>query len=338
MATVLVTGGCGFIGSHFVRHLLATDATASVVNFDALTYAGNLANLADVTPNHRYHFVKGDVTDREAVRTALRQFGVTDVIHFAAESHVDRSIQDSGPFLRTNVIGTQILLDAAREFGVKKYVQVSTDEVYGSLGDTGLFTEETPIQPNSPYSASKAAADLLVRAYEHTFHLHAVTTRCSNNYGPFQFPEKLIPLFISNLLADRTVPVYGDGQQIRDWIHVLDHCRGVEAAWRNGKPGHVYNFGGKCEKANLDLTHLLLDLLGKPKSLIQYVADRPGHDRRYAIDCSKAERELGWKPLVTFDKGLKETIDWYKANGDWVAAIRNKDYLSYYEKQYGKPA
>jgi dTDP-glucose 4,6-dehydratase len=335
MATVLVTGGCGFIGSNFIRHILQTDPTTTIVNFDSLTYAGNLANLSDVKSHPRYTFVHGDVTDRDAVRKALGQ-GITDVIHFAAESHVDRSIQDSGPFLRTNVIGTQILLDAAREFKVKKYVQVSTDEVYGSLGPTGLFTEETPLHPNSPYSASKAGADMLVQAYEHTFGLHAVITRCSNNYGPYQFPEKLIPLFVTNIMADRQVPVYGDGQQIRDWIHVLDHCRGVEAAWRNGKSGHVYNFGGKCEKTNLDLTHLLLELLGKPKSLINYVADRPGHDRRYAIDCSKAERELGWQPIVPFDRGLKETIDWYKANGTWIDGIRTKEYLSYYEKQYGK--
>ena len=334
MPTLLVTGGCGFIGSHFVRHLLATDPAVHVVNFDALTYAGNLANLTDVEGHPRYTFVKGDVTDREQVRAAMGR-GVTDVVHFAAESHVDRSIQDSGPFVRTNVIGTQVLLDAAREFHVAKYVQVSTDEVYGSLGDTGLFTEETPLHPNSPYSASKAGADLLVQAYQHTFGMPAVITRCSNNYGPYQFPEKLIPLFVSNLLADQQVPVYGDGMQVRDWIHVLDHARGVEAAWRRGRSGEVYNFGGKCEKANLHLTHLLLELLGKPRTLIKYVADRLGHDRRYAIDCAKAEKELGWAPQVSFEAGLRETIDWYKANGVWVAAIKNKDYLSYYEKQYG---
>ncbi len=335
MSTLLVTGGCGFIGSNFVRHLLATDPGVSVVNLDALTYAGNLANLADVEKNPRYTFVKGDITDRDAVRAVMGK-GITDVIHFAAESHVDRSIQDSGPFLRTNVLGTQLLLDAAREFGVKKYVQVSTDEVYGSLGDTGLFTEETPLHPNSPYSASKAGADMLVQAYQHTFGLPAVITRCSNNYGPYQFPEKLIPLFVTNILADQQVPVYGDGQQVRDWIHVMDHCTGVEAAWRKGTPGEVYNFGGKCEKTNLDLTYTLLDLLGKPRSLIKYVKDRPGHDRRYAIDCAKAERELGWAPAWTFERGIRETIDWYQANATWVAGIKTKDYLSYYEKQYGK--
>ena len=335
MPTVLVTGGCGFIGSNFVRHLLATDPGVSVVNLDALTYAGNLANLADLAGHKRYTFIKGDITSRDDVRAAMQR-GITDVIHFAAESHVDRSIQDSGPFVRTNVLGTQILLDAAREFKVAKFVQVSTDEVYGSLGTTGLFTEETPLHPNSPYSASKAAADLLAQAYHHTFGLPVVTTRCSNNYGPYQFPEKLIPLFVTRLLNNETVPVYGDGQQIRDWIHVLDHCRGVEAAWRKGVPGKVYNFGGRCEMANLALTKLLLKLLGKPDTLIQYVADRLGHDRRYAIDCTKAERELGWAPQATFDTGLAETIAWYQTNAAWVAAIKNKDYLSYYEKQYGK--
>ena len=334
MPTLLVTGGCGFIGSNFIRHLLTTDATVSVINFDALTYAGNLANLTDVVKHPRYRFVKGDITNRDDVRNVMK-LGVTDVIHFAAESHVDRSIQDSGPFMRTNVIGTQILLDAAREFSVAKYVQVSTDEVYGSLGPTGLFTEQTPLDPSSPYSASKAASDMLVKAYQHTFGMNAVITRCSNNYGPYQFPEKLIPLFITNLLNDQPVPVYGDGQQIRDWIHVLDHARGVEAAWRLGRSGEVYNFGGRCEKANLDLTHLLIDLLGKPRTLIRYVADRLGHDRRYAIDSTKAERELGWMPKISFETGLQQTIDWYKTNSEWIAGIKNKDYLKYYEKQYG---
>jgi dTDP-glucose 4,6-dehydratase len=328
MATLLVTGGCGFIGSNFVRRLLGTDESVRVVNFDALTYAGNPANLAGLETHPRYRFVKGDVTDRDAVRAAMD--GVTDVIHFAAESHVDRSIQDSGPFVRTNVVGTQILLDAAREFAVKKYVQVSTDEVYGSLGPTGLFTEKTPLDPSSPYSASKAAADLLVKAYHHTFGMPAVITRCSNNYGPYQFPEKLIPLFVTNLMNDKQVPVYGDGQQVRDWIHVADHCAGVEAAWRCGKPGEVYNFGGRCEKTNLELTHTLLDLLGKPKTLIKYVEDRLGHDRRYAIDCTKAEAELGWTPKTDFATGLRETIDWYRANGPWLEGIRDGSYRNNY--------
>jgi dTDP-glucose 4,6-dehydratase len=335
MPTVMVTGGCGFIGSNFIRHLLAVDDDVRIVNLDCLTYAGNLANLADISGNDRYRFVKGDITNRDQVRSVM-QLGVTDVINFAAESHVDRSIQDSGPFVRTNVIGTQVLLDAAREFGVEKYVQISTDEVYGSLGAAGYFTEETPLHPNSPYSASKAGADVLVQAYHHTFGVPALITRCSNNYGPFQFPEKVIPLFITNLLRDEPVPVYGDGLQVRDWIHVLDHCRGVEAAWRRGTPGEIYNFGGRCEMPNIELTRLLLRLLDKPESLIRHVEDRLGHDRRYAIDSTKAERELDWKPRVPFRKGLAETIDWYKANTAWVAAIRNMEYLSYYERQYGR--
>src|SRR5262245_49673235 len=336
MATILVTGGCGFIGSNFIRHLLRTDAGASVINFDCLTYAGNLENLVDVASHPRYRFVHGDITDRPAVERAIA--GVDVLINFAAESHVDRSIMDSAPFVHTNVIGTQVLLDVARARKVGRYVQVSTDEVYGTLGPTGYFTEETPLQPNSPYSASKAAADLLVRSYVHTFGMNAVITRCSNNYGPFQFPEKLIPLFISNLMEDRSVPVYGDGMQVRDWIHVHDHCAGVDAAWRKGRAGEVYNFGGRCEKPNLELTHSLLDLLGKPRTLIRHVQDRPGHDRRYAIDCSKAERELGWRPEVKFDDGLRETIAWYRANGEWVARIRSGDYLRYYERQYGNRA
>jgi dTDP-glucose 4,6-dehydratase len=334
MAPLMVTGGCGFIGSNFIRHLLETDPNVSIINFDALTYAGNLANLSDLADNPRYRFVKGDVANRDDVR-AVVSAGVNGIVHFAAESHVDRSIQDSGPFIRTNVLGTQILLDAAKEFQVQRYVQVSTDEVYGSLGSTGFFTEDTPLAPNSPYAASKTAADLLVRAYVHTFGLNAVITRCSNNYGPYQFPEKLIPLFVSNLVADQQVPVYGDGQQVRDWIHVLDHNRAVELVWRSGRQGEVYNIGGRCEKTNLELTLKLLELLGKPKTLIRYVADRPGHDRRYAIDCSKIERELGWRPQITFDDGLRDTIRWYLDNQAWVNTIRSGDYLKYYERQYG---
>jgi dTDP-glucose 4,6-dehydratase len=334
MAPLLVTGGCGFIGSNFIRHLLETDAAISILNFDALTYAGNLANLSDLSGNPRYQFVKGDVANRDEVRAVIRS-GVGGIIHFAAESHVDRSIQDSGPFIRTNVLGTQVLLDAAKEFQIPRYVQVSTDEVYGSLGPTGFFTEDTPLAPNSPYAASKTAADLLVRAYVHTFGLNAVITRCSNNYGPYQFPEKLIPLFVSNLLADKQVPVYGDGQQVRDWIHVRDHNRAVELVWRFGRGGEVYNIGGRCEKANLELTLTLLELLGKPKSLIRYVEDRPGHDRRYAIDCTKIERELGWRPQIAFAEGLSETIRWYLDNQAWVNTIRSGDYLKYYERQYG---
>jgi dTDP-glucose 4,6-dehydratase len=333
MTPMLVTGGCGFIGSNFVRYILEQEPDVHVVNFDALTYAGNLANLAELAEHPRYRFRHGDVTDREAVREALR--GVHSVVHFAAESHVDRSIQDSGPFVRTNVLGTQVLLDAARAAGVARFVQVSTDEVYGSLGPTGAFREDTPLAPNSPYAASKAAADLLVRSYVHTFAFPALVTRCSNNYGPYQFPEKLIPLFISNLLRDEPVPVYGDGQNVRDWIHVRDHCAAVHAVWKRGRVGEVYNIGGRSERTNLQLTHALLDALGKPPSLIRYVPDRPGHDRRYAIDCSKIERELGWQPAVVFEDGLRETIAWYRAHGDWIAAIRTGEYLKYYERQYG---
>jgi dTDP-glucose 4,6-dehydratase len=320
MTTVLVTGGCGFIGSNFIRWLLETDPGVSIINFDALTYAGNLDNLADVAGSPCYRFVKGDVTDRRAVRNVLAG-GVDAIIHFAAESHVDRSIHDSGPFVRTNLLGTQVLLDSAREFRVGRYVQVSTDEVYGSLGSTGAFTEETPLAPNSPYAASKASADLLVRSYVQTFDLPAVVTRCSNNYGPYQFPEKLIPLFITKLMRDEPVPVYGDGGQVRDWIHVLDHCRAIERVWRRGRVGEVYNVGGRCEKTNLELTHTLLDLLGKPQSLISHVTDRLGHDRRYAIDCTKIQRELGWRPEVSFEEGLRETAYWYREHAEWTKSV-----------------
>ena len=337
MQPLLVTGGCGFIGSNYVRYLLETDPEIHVVNIDALTYAGNLANLADLEKHPRYEFVYGDITDKAAVRKAIGN-GVCGIVNFAAESHVDRSIMDSGPFIRTNILGTQVLLDAAREFSVPRFVQVSTDEVYGSLGATGMFTETTPLAPSSPYSASKAAADMLALAYQHTFGLPVVITRCSNNYGPYQFPEKLLPLFITNLFNDQPVPVYGDGMQIRDWIHVRDHCAGIDTVRRKGRLGEVYNLGGRCEKANIEITHLLLDLIGKPKTLIRHVKDRPGHDRRYAIDCSKAERELGWSPRIAFDKGMSETIAWYRGNKNWVDTIRSGDYLKYYERQYGRAA
>jgi dTDP-glucose 4,6-dehydratase len=316
MSTVLVTGGCGFIGSNFVRYLIETDPVSRVVNFDALTYAGNLNNLADIARHPHYRFVGGDITDRDAVRAAVGG-GIDVLIHFAAESHVDRSIHDATPFVRTNVLGTQVLLDAAREFKIGRYVQISTDEVYGSLGPGGFFTEETPLAPNSPYAASKAAADLLVKSYVHTFGLPALITRCSNNYGPYQFPEKLIPLFITNLLRDQQVPVYGDGLNVRDWIHVRDHCTAIDRVWRHGKIGEVYNIGGRAERTNLELTHTLLQVMGKPASLIRYVADRLGHDRRYAIDCSKIENELGWRPTVTFEEGLRQTVKWYQDHKAW---------------------
>jgi dTDP-glucose 4,6-dehydratase len=336
-APILITGGCGFIGSNFVRYCREAHPDTPIVNLDLLTYAGNPANLADLANDPGYRFVHGDIADRETVRRTIGP-GVAALINFAAESHVDRSILDSGPFVRTNVVGTQVLLDAARELKVPRFVQVSTDEVYGSLGPTGFFTETTSLAPNSPYAASKAAADLLVRSYVHTFGMDAVITRCSNNYGPYQFPEKLIPLFISNLMRDEPVPVYGDGLQVRDWIHVRDHCRAIDLAWRKGRAGEVYNVGGRSEKTNLDLTHTLLDLLGKPRTLIRYVADRLGHDRRYAIDCAKVERELGWQPEIPFADGLRDTVRWYADHADWVAAIRTGAYLQYYRKQYGPAA
>jgi len=323
---LLVTGGCGFIGSNFVRHVLATDPRARVTNLDALTYAGNPENLADLADDPRYRFVRGDVADGPAVR-ALAAEGFDAIVHFAAESHVDRSIGDALPFLRTNVVGTQCLLDAARAAGTPRFVHVSTDEVYGTLGpDDPPFTESTPLAPNSPYAASKAASDLLVRAACHTHGIDAVVTRCSNNYGPYQFPEKLIPLFITNALADVPLPVYGDGRQVRDWIHVLDHCRGIDAALRRGRAGAVYNFGGRAERYNLDVTRLVLGLTGRPETLIRHVADRPGHDRRYAVECALAERELGWRPTVAFEAGLAETVAWYRGNARWVERVKSGAY------------
>ncbi len=334
MANLLLTGGCGFIGSNLVRHLLEVEPDWTVINFDALTYAGNPANLNDLKDHPRYRFVKGDITERAQVRDAMSQ-GVKIIMHLAAESHVDRSILDSGPFVRTNVLGTQILLDAARQFKVERFLHVSTDEVYGSLGATGFFTEDTPLAPNSPYAASKAASDLLVRSYHHTFGLPAVITRCSNNYGPYQFPEKLLPLFITNLMADQSVPVYGDGLQVRDWIHVRDHCAALHRVCKHGQPGQVYNIGGRCERTNLEMTHTLLKILGKPPSLIRHIVDRLGHDRRYAIDCAKIEKELGWRPAITFEDGLKATVRWYQENGAWVESVRSGAYRQYYERQYG---
>lgn len=327
MTNILVTGGCGFIGSEFVRQQLANHPHVSIVNLDLLTYAGNPENLAAVRDHPRYKFQRGDIGDRDLVVRLLKETRFDAIVNFAAESHVDRSLVDSGPFVRTNVLGTQVLLDvASRKPNQPRFVQVSTDEVYGSLGPTGAFTEETPLAPNSPYSASKGAADLLARAYHHSFQLPVIITRCSNNYGPFQFPEKLLPLFITNLLADQPVPVYGTGKNVRDWIHVSDHCRGIDAALRHGLAGEVYNFGGRTEKTNLEITHLLLDLMGKPDSLIRYVTDRPGHDLRYAVDCTKAERDLGWKLQIAFSEGLRATIDWYLQNPGWVERIKSGEY------------
>ena len=335
MTRILLTGGCGFIGSNLVHSILESSADAYIINLDALTYAGNPANLEDIAGDARYRFIHGSVTDRELVRQIFED-GVDSVIHLAAESHVDRSIQDSSPFVQTNIVGTQVLLDMAREFGIRRYLQVSTDEVYGSLGPTDAFRETTPLAPNSPYAASKAAADLLVRSYGHTFGVPAMISRCSNNYGPYQFPEKLIPLFITRLMQNESVPVYGDGLQVRDWLHVRDHCAALWRIWQDGKAGEVYNIGGRTEKTNLELTRLLLRMLDKPDSLIEYVKDRPGHDRRYAIDCTKLEKELGWKPQVSFEQGMKETIAWYKEHPEWIASIRSGAYMHYLKRQYGE--
>lgn len=335
MQSLLVTGGCGFIGSNFILYQLEHYPQQRIINLDKLTYAGNPENLADVEHDPRYRFVRSDICDRTAVCEILKRYQVDAVVNFAAESHVDRSILDSQPFVQTNILGVAVLMDACREAGVRRFVQVSTDEVYGSLGPTGRFTEETPLAPNSPYAASKAAADLLVRSYCQTFDFPAVITRCSNNYGPRQFPEKLIPLFIANALADEPLPLYGRGENVRDWIHVLDHCRGIDAALRRGRPGEVYNFGGNFELRNIDLTRKLLAVLGKPESLIRFVEDRPGHDWRYAIDSSKAERELGWKPQIPFEEGLRETIRWYREHAEWVRRVRSGEYRRYYEQQYG---
>lgn len=331
-AVLLVTGGAGFIGSNFIRYLLREYPGYRVVNLDKLTYAGNLENLRDLEGNPRYHFVRGDIADRRLVDGLCA--GVQAIVNFAAESHVDRSIEDPGVFLKTNVEGTQVLLEGARKHAVGRFIQVSTDEVYGSLGPTGYFTEETPLAPNSPYSASKAAADLLVRAYHETYGLPAMITRCSNNYGPYQFPEKLIPLFVTNALEDKPLPLYGDGLNVRDWIHVEDHCRALDLVLHRGRPGEVYNIGGGNECTNLEITRGILEVLGKPESLVTFVADRPGHDRRYAIDASKIRRELGWEPRIPFAEGLRATVRWYVENRAWWEKIKSGEYLDYYERMY----
>ncbi len=334
---LLVTGGCGFIGTGFIRMLLRERPGARVVNLDALTYAGNPANLEDTAREYgdRYQFVQADIADVDAVTAVLAAHSFDAILNFAAESHVDRSIVNATPFVRTNVLGTQVLLDAARKAGVGRYVQISTDEVYGTLGPGGRFSEATPLAPNSPYSASKAGADMLVRAAHETFGLNTVITRCSNNYGPYQFPEKLIPFMIRRALADETLPVYGDGLQIRDWIHVEDHCRGILLALEKGRPGAVYNFGGNAETANLDVVRSLLRLLDKPEDRIRHVQDRPGHDRRYAMDYSLAARELGYAPSKTFAEGLTETVRWYLDHQDWVRNVVSGEYRRFTESWYG---
>jgi dTDP-glucose 4,6-dehydratase len=332
---LLVTGGCGFIGSNLVRLVLAERPGWRVVNLDKLTYAGNAENLADLEGNPRYRFVRGDIANGELLAELVRSERVDAVLHLAAESHVDRSILSPAVFIETNVRGTQVLLEAARELGVKRFLHVSTDEVYGSLGPTGFFTEETPLAPSSPYSASKAGSDLLALAYAHTFGMDVVVTRCSNNYGPYQFPEKLIPLMIANALEDRPLPVYGDGLNVRDWIHVEDHARGLLAALEGGKRGEVYNFGASSERRNIEIVKAVLGLLGKPESLIQYVKDRPGHDRRYAIEAAKARSELGWAPRHRFEDALAGTVRWYREHRGWWERVRSGEYLHYYERQYG---
>ncbi|HSR70527.1 MAG TPA: dTDP-glucose 4,6-dehydratase [Acidobacteriota bacterium] len=330
---ILVTGGAGFIGSNFVRHILSQRPGWQIVNLDALTYAGNLGNLADVSEDSRYRFVKGDITDADAVEACMDP--VPDaVLNFAAESHVDRSIEDASSFVRTNVTGTQVLLEAARRHKVGRFLQVSTDEVYGSLGPQGAFREDSPLRPNSPYAASKAAADLLVRSYHETFKLDTVVTRCSNNYGPYQFPEKLIPLMLLNALQNKPLPVYGDGLYTRDWIHVEDHCRALHLALLKGRSGAVYNIGANREEKNIDIVKRILTEVGKPESLIKFVKDRPGHDRRYAIDAGFTRKSLGWRPRIDFEEGLRQTVAWYSSHRDWVDQVRSGEYQNYYKRMY----
>ena len=335
MQIFFVTGGAGFIGSAFVKLLLDEFPDTKVVNYDALTYAGNLDNLAGFDET-RHHFVHGDITDRSGVLDVL-PVSCDAIVNFAAESHVDRSIAEAGQFLRTNVIGTQVLLDVARERQVRRFVHISTDEVMGSLREdhSGYFTEDSPFAPNSPYAASKAAAEHLVRAAHHTFGLDTVVTRCGNNYGPRQFPEKFLPLVIANALNDQPIPLYGDGMNVRDWIYVEDHCRAILFAVKNGNSGGVYNIGARNERRNIDVVKSVLDMLGKPHSLIQFVKDRPGHDRRYAIDPTLIESQLGWQPLESWESGLQKTIQWYRDNNQWLARARSGAYRDYYRTQYG---
>lgn len=332
MSKILVTGGAGFIGSNFIKYMLDKYSDYEIINLDALTYCGNLENLKDIEDMDNYTFVKGDIRDKELVDDLVSK--VDYVINFAAESHVDRSIEDPEIFIKSNVLGTQVLLNAAKNLGVEKYIQISTDEVYGTLGETGYFSETTPLQPNSPYSASKAGGDLITRAYFETFDLPVNITRCSNNYGPYQFPEKLIPLMISNALEDKKLPIYGDGKNIRDWLHVYDHCQAIDLVLHEGKLGEVYNIGGHNERQNIQIVKLILEALGKDESLIEFVADRLGHDRRYAIDADKIRNELGWKPKYTFETGIKETIQWYLDNQDWMDQVKSGEYQQYYEKMY----
>jgi dTDP-glucose 4,6-dehydratase len=334
MKKILVTGGAGFIGSNYINHILKERDDYFIVNLDKLTYAGNLENLKESENYPNYRFVKGDITNSELVEYLFKKYEIKYVINFAAESHVDRSILGSEVFYRTNVIGTNVLLETARRFEVKKFLQISTDEVYGSLGNEGLFTEGTPLSPNSPYSSSKAGADMMALAFYHTYGMPVSVTRCSNNYGPFQFPEKLIPLMIINALNNKSLPVYGDGMNVRDWIYVIDHNKAVDLVFEKGKSGEVYNIGANNEMPNINIIKLILKILGKPETLIQYVKDRPGHDRRYAIDASKIENELGWKPSFNFETAIDYTIKWYLENQKWWERIISGDYQKYYSLQY----
>jgi dTDP-glucose 4,6-dehydratase len=332
---LLVTGGAGFIGSNFIRYILDKYPEYRVINLDKLTYAGNLENLTGVEKDPRYAFEKGDICDKARVQLCVMRYEIDAIINFAAESHVDRSILGAAEFVQTNIAGTNILLEVTKELKIKRFLQVSTDEVYGSLGLAGLFTEETPLHPNSPYSASKASADMLALAYQHTFGLPIVLTRCSNNYGPYQFPEKLIPLMIANAINDKPLPVYGDGMNIRDWLHVKDHCSAIDEVLHRGRIGEVYNIGGNNEKPNIEIVKLILQNLGKPESLITYVKDRLGHDQRYAIDSSKIQHELGWQPSYIFEQGIAETIKWYMDNQTWWKRIISGEYKEYYKLLYG---
>jgi len=331
---ILVAGGAGFIGSNFIRYILGAHGDWTVVNVDKLTYAGNLANLADVAGDARYRFHRADICDATGIARIFAEEKPEAVVNFAAETLVDRSIDDPSLFLRTNILGTQVLLDAARKSGVARYLQISTDEVYGSLGATGKFSEESPLAPNSPYAASKTSADLLVRAYGKTFGLPVLVTRCSNNYGPYQFPEKLIPFFVTLLREGKPVPVYGDGGNVRDWIHVEDHSRAVDAVLLRGRPGGIYNVGGGNERTNIEITKLLTAAMGKDERSMKFVPDRPGHDRRYAIDDSKIRAELGVVPRVPFEEGLRATVRWYIDNEPWWRAVRSGEYQSFYDRWY----
>jgi dTDP-glucose 4,6-dehydratase len=333
MSRILITGGAGFIGSNFIRYMIEKYPNYEFINLDALTYCGNLENLKGVDENKNYKFIKGDITDKILVDNLMQD--VNYVVNFAAESHVDRSIKDPEIFIKSNILGTQNLLNAAKKYNIKKFLQVSTDEVYGSLGKNGFFTEKTPLQPNSPYSATKAGADLMVRAYYNTFNLPVNITRCSNNYGPYQFPEKLIPLMISNAIEGKSLPIYGDGKNIRDWLHVYDHCTAIDLVLHKGAVGEVYNIGGHNEKQNIEIVKLILSELNKDESLIKFVDDRLGHDKRYAIDSNKIRRELGWKPKYTFETGIVETINWYINNQKWMDKVKSGEYQNYYKKMYG---